>query len=171
MSLDYWANYADVLAVPIAIVGVMLIVRQLRLTRLESEKAHQRSQNEMTLNAYNAVRGDLRDAIRKVRSKLELDDMFDQFAEGCLEKILDDKELRNDVAKMLGFFNKFAVGIKYDVFNIELINDLSGNLFIETYTQFKPYIDWVRKDAETFYMDYENLVKELKHLKNYQERF
>jgi hypothetical protein len=56
------------------------------------------------------------------------------------------------------------VGIKYDVFNIYLLNDLSGSLFIQTYRQFKPYIDWVRKDEALFYVDYERLVERLKQI-------
>jgi hypothetical protein len=169
MSLDFWANYADILAIPIGIVGVILIVRQLSLTRQESEKEHQRRQNEMTLNAYNAVRGDLRETIRRVRIKLELEDMFSPFTEQNLEQIINDRVLRDDVARMLGFLNKFSVGIKYDVFNIELLNDLSGRLFIETFNQFKLYIDWVRKDSKDFYIEYERVVESLKCMKEEKE--
>ncbi|CAA6804559.1 MAG: Unknown protein [uncultured Sulfurovum sp.] len=164
MSLDTWGNYADILAIPIGIVGVVLIVRQLSLALHESEREHQRRQNEMTLNAYNTVRIDLRETIRRVRHRLELTDMFDEFTEDNLQEIIDDNVLRDDVARMLGFLNKFSVGVKYDVFNIELLNDLSGTLFIQTFIQFKPYIDWVRKDSEIFYVDYERLVEKLKNL-------
>ena len=164
MSLDTWGNYADILAIPIGIVGVVLIVRQLSLALHESEREHQRRQNEMTLNAYNTVRIDLRETIRRIRHRLELTDMFDEFTEDNLQEIIDDNVLRDDVARMLGFLNKFSVGVKYDVFNIELLNDLSGTLFIQTFIQFKPYIDWVRKDSEIFYVDYERLVEKLKNL-------
>jgi hypothetical protein len=166
MSLDYWANYADILAIPIGIVGVILIVRQLSLARQESEKEHQRRQNEMTLNAYNAVRGDLRETIRRIRHKLAFDDMFDEFTDASLKHIIEDNELRDDVARMLGFLNKFAVGIKYDVFNIELLNDLSGTLFVETFKQFRPYINLVRKDSKDFYIEYERVVEKLKCMKH-----
>ncbi|CAA6820214.1 MAG: Unknown protein [uncultured Sulfurovum sp.] len=162
MSLDTWGNYADIVAVPIGLIGLILIIRQLRLALHESEREHQRRQNEMTLNAYNTVRVDLRETIRRVRHKLELNDMFDQFREENLQDIIDDNVLRDDVARMLGFLNKFAVGVKYDVFNIQLLNDLAGTLFIETFNQFKPYINWVRKDSAIFYMDYERLVEKLK---------
>jgi hypothetical protein len=169
MSLDFWANYADIMAIPIAIVGVVLIVRQLSLARQESERDHQRRQNEMTLNAYNTVRVDLRETIRRVRDKLELNDMFDEFREEHLIHIREDNELRDDVARMLGFLNKFAVGIKYDVFNIELLNDLAGRLFIETFHQYKLYIDWVRKDYEEFYVEYERVVERLKQMKRMKD--
>jgi len=165
MNFDTLANYADIVAVPLAIVGIILIVRQLKLALLESERDHQRRQNEMTLNAYNTVRGDLRDTIRRVRLKLELADMFDKFTEDNLEQIMTDKVLRDDVAKMLGFLNKFAVGIKHDVFNIYLVNDLAGKLFIRTYKQFHPYIKEVRKDYDNFYKDYENLVIRLEEIR------
>jgi len=169
MNLDSLGNMADVAGFPLAVLGIILVVQQLRLVRLESEKEHQRRQHEMTLNAYNTIRGDLRGTIRRVRRELGLEDMFDEFTEEHLEKIMNDKELRDDVARMLGFLNKFAVGIKYDVFSIQLVNDLAGNLFIKTYKQFKPYISRVRKDSSTFYVDYENLVIELQRMQNFCE--
>jgi hypothetical protein len=169
MSLDFWASYADIMAIPIGIVGVVLIIRQLRLALNESEREHQRRQNEMTLNAYNTIRGDLRATIRRVREKLELNDMFTEFTEEHLNDIIEDNILRDDVARMLGFLNKFAVGIKYDVFNIHLLNDLSGTLFIETFNQFQLYIDWVREDSEKFYVDYEHLVEKLKMIQDANE--
>ncbi len=170
MDFDTLANYADIIAVPLAMIGLYYIVRQLKLALLESEREHQRRQNEMTLNAYNTVRGDLRDTIRRIRMKLKLADMFDEFADENLDQIMNDKILRDDVAKMLGFLNKFAVGIKHDVFNIELVNDLAGTLFISTFKQFHPYIAKVREDYENFYKDYEELVMELEYMRYTKER-
>ncbi len=169
ISLDIWGNYADIVSVPLAIIGIILIVRQLSLSLHESEREHQRRQNEMTLNAYNAVRGDLRNAIRRVREELGLNDMFDDVTEEHLKKIINNKPLRDDVARVLGYLNKFSVGIKYDVFNLSLINDLSGTFFIRTYKQFKPYIDWVRKDSEVFYLEYERIVEKLERMNRYKE--
>jgi len=165
MNIDSLANYADIIAVPLAMIGIYYIVRQLKLALLESERDHQRRQNEMTLNAYNTVRGDLRDTIRRIRMKLKLADMFDEFTEENLEQIMNDKILRDDVAKMLGFVNKFAVGINHDVFNIYLVNDLAGKLFIQTFQQFYPYIEKVREDYKGFYRDYEDLVYKLEEIR------
>ena len=169
MSLDSWSNYADILAIPIGIIGVILIVRQLSLALNESEREHQRRQNEMTLNAYNTVRVDLRETIRRVRHKLELNDMFDEFTEEHLFQIIEDNVLRDDVGRMLGFLNKFSVAVKYDVFNIELLNDLSGTLFIETFHQFRLYIEWIRNDSKDFYIEYERVVERLKCMKEGKE--
>ncbi|RUM71284.1 MAG: hypothetical protein DSZ07_00770 [Sulfurovum sp.] len=165
MDFDTLANYADIIAVPLAMIGIYYIVRQLKLALLESERDHQRRQNEMTLNAYNTVRGDLRDTIRRIRITLGLADMFSEFTQENLEQIMNDEVLRDDVAKMLGFVNKFAVGINHDVFNILLVNDLAGKLFIQTFHQFYPYIQRVREDYEGFYKDYENLVYKLKKIR------
>lgn len=165
MNIDLLANYADIIAIPLAIIGLYYIVRQLKLALLESERDHQRRQDEMTLNAYNTVRGDLRDTIRRIRIKLGLKDMFANLTEENLEEIMRDNVLRDDVAKMLGFVNKFAVGINYDVFNIYLVNDLAGKLFIQTFKQFYPYINRVREDYDGFYKDYENLVYKLEKIR------
>ena len=165
MNIDSLANYADIIAVPLAMIGIYYIVRQLKLALLESERDHQRRQNEMTLNAYNTVRGDLRDTIRRIRVTLGLADMFSEFTQENLEQIMSDEILRDDVAKMLGFVNKFAVGINHDVFNIYLVNDLAGKLFIQTYQQFSPYIARVREDYDGFYKDYEGLVYKLEKIR------
>jgi len=170
VNLDNLGNLADIIALPVAIFGIVLVVHQLKLALLESEREHTRRQNEMTLNAYNSVRGDLRESIKRVRNELNLEDMFDTFTKEHLELIKSNKQLRNDVAKMLGFLNKFAVGIKYDVFNIELVNDLAGKLFIQTYKQFNPYIDWVRKDSKDFYIDYEFLVLRLERMREQSKK-
>ena len=166
LTLDEVANYADILAVPLAIIGVILIIRQLNLSLAESEREHLRRQKEMTLEAYGAIRGDLRKAVKNIRNALELEDMFDKFEQKHLEMILNDKRLRGEVIKMLALINKFAVGVKHDVFNLELVNDLAGRLFIETYNQFEPYIKHVRKDSPKFYVEYERMVKRLKQLQN-----
>lgn len=165
MNIDTIANYADIMAIPLAIIGLYYIVRQLKLALLESERDHQRRQDEMTLNAYNTVRGDLRDTIRRIRIQLGLKDMFDTLSKDNLEQIMSDNHLRDDVAKMLGFVNKFAVGINYDVFNIYLVNDLAGKLFIQTFKQFYPYISRVREDYDGFYRDYEGLVYKLEKIR------
>jgi len=166
MTLDTWGNYADIMAIPIGLIGVLLIVRQLKLALLESEREHQRRQNEMTLNAYNSVRSDLRRALRRVRKQLELEDMFATMSEQNLKNIIEDKALRDEVAKILGYINKFAVGIKYDVFSKSMVNDLAGRLFIETYRQFTPYISWVREGSDhPFYIEYEKMVQDLKEIK------
>ena len=165
MNFETLANYADIVAVPLAMIGIYYIVRQLKLALLESERDHQRRQNEMTLNAYNTVRGDLRDTIRRIRVTLGLSDMFSEFTQENLEHIMRDEVLRDDVAKMLGFVNKFAVGINHDVFNIYLVNDLAGKLFIQTFQQFYPYIQRVREDYTGFYKDYEELVYKLEEIR------
>jgi len=166
MDINTLANYADILSVPLAIIGIILVVRQLKLSLEESEREHTRRQKEMTLNAYNAIRGELRRSIRNIRNRLGIEDMFDRFTKEHLDKILTDKELRHEVIKMLGMINKFAVGVKHDVFNIELVNDLAGRLFIETYYQFEPYIKHVRQKSPTFYIEYERMVKRLESLQN-----
>ncbi len=166
MDLNTLANYADILAIPLAIIGLVLIIRQLNLALAESEREHLRRQKEMTLKAYGAIRGDLRKYVKNIRNMLELEDMFAPVTQEHLNQILSDKRLRHEVIKMLGIVNKFAVGIKHDVFNIELVNDLAGRLFIETYNQFEPYIKYVRKDSPNFYIEYERLVERLKQMQD-----
>ena len=100
MDLDTFANVADIVSIPIGIVGLMLVVHQLYLTRLESEKEHLRMKNEMTLNAYSTVRKDLRIITSKVRKRLNINDMFDHVTEEHIDIIMSDNSLRHDVSNI-----------------------------------------------------------------------
>lgn len=166
MDLDMFANVADVVSIPISIVGVVLVLHQLYLTRLESEREHLRTKNEMTLNAYSTVRKDLRVITTRVRKELEINDMFDHVTEAQIDRIMSDKNLRHDVSEMLSLLNKFAVGVKHDIFNIDILNELSGKYFIKTHKQFKPYINRVRQNSKSLYSEYDHLVEKLKRMED-----
>ncbi len=168
MNLDTFANVADIVSVPIGIIGLILVLHQLYLTRLESEKEHLRMKNEMTLNAYSTVRKDLRKITSKVRKKLNINDMFDDVTDEQIDMIMRDKSLRDDVAEMLSLLNKFAVGVKHDIFNIDIINELSGKYFIKTHKQFEPYLKIVRENSNTLYSEYDILVDKLKVMRGYK---
>ncbi len=83
------------------IIGIILVLHQLYLTRVESEKEHLRTKNEMTLNAYSIMRKDLGVVTAKVRNKLGIEDMFDHVTEEQIDMIMSDKNLRKDVSQML----------------------------------------------------------------------
>jgi len=165
MNLDTFANIADIVSIPIGIVGIILVLHQLYLTRVESEKEHLRTKNEMTLNAYSNIRKDLSAVTAKVRKKLGIEDMFDHVTEEQIDMIMSDKSLRKDVSEMLNMLNKFAVGVKHDIFNIDIINELSGKYFIKTHKQFEPYLRRIRKNSDTLYLEYDNLVEKLKKMR------
>ena len=169
MNLDTFANVADIVSIPIGIIGLILVLHQLYLTRLESEKEHLRMKNEMTLNAYSTVRKDLRKITSKVRKKLDINDMFDDVTDEQIDMIMRDKSLRDDVAEMLSLLNKFAVGVKHDIFNIDIINELSGKYFIKTHKQFEPYLRIVRENSNTLYSEYDILVDKLKAMRGYKD--
>ncbi len=169
MNLDTFANVADIVSIPIGIIGLILVLHQLYLTRLESEKEHLRMKNEMTLNAYSTVRKDLRKITSKVRKKLDINDMFDHVTDDQIDMIMKDKSLRDDVAEMLSLLNKFAVGVKHDIFNIDIINELSGKYFIKTHKQFAPYLKIVRENSNTLYSEYDILVDKLKVMHGYKD--
>jgi hypothetical protein len=171
MDLDTMANISDIVGIPIGVIGLILVLHQLYLTRIESEKEHLRMKNEMTLNVYSTIRKDLRIITSKIRKELNINDMFDNVTEEHIDMIMHDKNLRRDVSEMLGMLNKFAVGVKHDIFNIDILNELSGKYFIKTHNQFEPYLRRVRKNSDTLYAEYDILVMRLKEMHGYDEHF
>jgi hypothetical protein len=83
---------------------------------------------------------------------------------------MNDKNLRQDVSEMLSLLNKFAVGVKHDIFSIDIINELSGKYFIKTHKQFKPYIKRARENVDTLYSEYDVLVENLKKMRDHQRQ-
>ncbi len=161
MDLDTLANISDVVSIPIAIIGLILVLHQLYLTRIESEKEHLRTKNEMTLNAYTSIRKDLRIITSRIRKELDIDDGFKKLTQDHIYIIRQNKSLRHDISEMLSMLNKFAVGVRHDIFNIEILNELSGEYFIKTHKQFSPYIKLLRVDSYDIYSEYDILVNRL----------
>ncbi len=160
MNLDSLGNVADIVAVPIALTGVYLVVRQLYLSRVESENEHLRRKKEITLSSYNEFREDIRDSYNRIEDKLHIEN-YEVLNENHIQQIKLNSELKNDVTKLLSFMERFAIGVQHDIFDIKFIDDLSGRVFIETFKQFKPYINETRKISRKYYTGYEKLVKEL----------
>ncbi len=161
MDLDTLANISDVVSIPIGIVGLLLVLHQLYLTRIESEKEHLRTKNEMTLNAYTTIRKDLRIITSRIRKELDIDDGFKKLNQEHISIIMKNKSLRHDISEMLSMLNKFAVGVRHDIFNIEILNELSGEYFIKTHEQFFPYIKLLRVESYDLYSEYDILVNRL----------
>jgi len=164
-TLDTYANLADIVAVPIALIGVGFVAIQLYLSRIEDKSENLKRQKEVTLDAYNRVRDDLSVRLGNIRKELGLNNMYEILNDSHIKKIHDSEKLRIEINIILSIFERFAVGVHHKVYNLNLINDLSGTVFIQTYKQFQLYINDARKDSRTFYEGYEKLVNKLEHLK------
>ena len=170
-NLDAFGNIADIIAVPIAIIGVGFLARQMYLSRIEDKSEHLKRQKEATLNAYNLVRDDLSERTGKIRKKLNLKDMYTKFTHNEVKKIHEDEKLRIEMPIVLGIFERFSIGVQHGVYNRDLISDLSGNVFINTYRQFEPYIQDVRREfGYNVYNGFEQLTKELEYIREVKNR-
>ena len=169
-DLNTYGNIADIVAVPIAIIGVGFVASQLYLSRIQDKTENLKRQKEVTLDAYNRVRDDLSERLGSIRKKLGLNSMYVIVDNTIVEKILDSEKLRMEMTVILSIFERFSVGVHHEIYNRNLINDLSGMVFIQTYKQFEPYIHEVRKKSKTFYEEYEKLVRELEYIREMKKK-
>jgi hypothetical protein len=164
MSLDTLANFADIAAVPIAILGVYLVVHQLLLSRLENEKEHSRKQKEVTLNTFSLFREDARASLLKIREELGVNDV-DVLTESNLVFLDNNKSVKNELEKVLNQMERLSVGVHHEIYSLNLVSDLSGTVFIRMFDQLKPYVDEKRKDSRFFYTEFEKLAIDLKQMR------
>ena len=143
---------------------------QLYLSRIEDKSEHLKRQKEVTLDAYNRVRDDLAQRLGIMRKKLDLGNRYIVVDDAHIKKILENEKLRTEVGIILSIFERFAMGVHHGVYNRNLINDLSGTVFIQTYKQVEPYIHELRKDSKAFYEGFEKLVRELEYIREIKKK-
>ncbi len=159
-----------IIALLISIVGIYLVVHQLKMTREANEADHKRRKKEATFNAYNAIREDLRELDRSVRDELKLS-ADDVLTLEQLKIIKDDTELSNKVRTVLSYIQRLAVGIRNDIYDLRVIYELSGTPLIKAFDRYFPRVQSVRKNSETYYQEAEELIGQLRVLRaeNLQE--
>lgn len=76
--------------------------------------------------------------------------------------VLLDTEVRKNAKKILSTFEHIAVGVKRDIFDIDIISDKSGSYIIGAYHNFfKNYIDHIREKDKTkkgYTFAYDNFI-------------
>jgi len=171
MTLSTIADISQIVSVPIAVISIYisayLVIKQLINSRNNSIKEFNIRRKEITLNAYNSIRDILRDISNKIKADLGINDIFGIINQEQIQKIIHNTELENKIRKMLGIYERFAVGVKHNIYCLDMIYDISGTVFISTFNQFKPYIDYVRKKENRPYIkEFEVLVAKLESKRN-----
>jgi hypothetical protein len=80
-----------------------------------------------------------------------------------VKEIVQDEQLFARVKDMLGLFEHLAVGSNAGVFDIDMLNKMSGPYLINIFNRFKPYIEQRRFESNTttLYIQYEQFVNDL----------
>ena len=158
------SDITSIISVFIALIGVIFVIRQLTLTRLSIDADHLRRKKESTFNGYNKIREDYRRLNREVLDKLELK-IGDELSLQQLSIIRDNPEIKVKIQTVLSYVQRIAVGVENDIYDINIMFDLSGTVFIQTFERYYPYVLEARSKSITYYQEAEHLINKLRELR------
>jgi hypothetical protein len=153
----------DILTVIISIVGVSVIIWQLKLINEINAADHLRRKKEATLNAWNAIRVELMQKDSSIRKKLSLA-RDEPLSDEHIEQIVSQESLTLKVRILLSFVQRFGVGSQHDVYDIELLWNLAGTPLVRLFDSYLPYVESVRETFPTFVIEAEEFVEDLRRI-------
>lgn len=140
----------DLFTVVTPIIGIILILRQLGLTRELHFTDHIRNKKQSTLEAYNVIREPLRSVNRRFKESIAAKG-YVPITNAQLLKISKDAKIQQDAHEILSYLNRFATGTKQGIYDFDVLYSLFGVYVIEVHSRMQPYIESLqRKDAAIF---------------------
>lgn len=159
-----FSNITDVLNVIIALVGLIAIWHQIVMTRASIEADHLRRKKESTFNGYNLIREDFRKLNNEILSALNIpkDSKLDK---SHFDTLRENPQLMEKMQTLLSYIQRIAVGVQNDVYDMDILLDLSGTPFIRAFDRYYPHILESRQSSITFYQEAEYFINKLKKLR------
>lgn len=158
------SDITSIASVLIAIVGIVLVIRQITLARISIDADHLRRKKESTFNGYNLLREDFRRKNNEILSDLNLS-LTDKLTSEDFLKIKESHDLTEKLNILLSYIQRIAVGVDNDIYDINLLLDLSGTPFINAFDRYYPYVLESRQRSITFYQEAEYFINELRKLR------
>ncbi|HXU38238.1 MAG TPA: DUF4760 domain-containing protein [Blastocatellia bacterium] len=150
--------------IKICIAGVVAIIALIQLgIGVHSFKAdHKRRKKQATIEYMSKIR----DVYTTIDYEL-LKKYGKVLVETQIKEIFANHEERTKLMKLLGMFEHLAVGANTDVFDIDVLNRMSGAYMIRLFNQYSGYIKQQRKvlKNDSIYKEFEDLVDRLSGLR------
>lgn len=148
----------------VGIASIVLLGVQVQLAARALRDDHLRRRQQATLEYLVLhVRPHWKDSLRLL--KQDLDAQQQPLSPELLARITSEPETKASIEKVLGNIEHMAVGVNVGVYDLELINRASGGFLIRTYSQFLPYIELVQQRQARAYVEFEQLIRDLRELR------
>ncbi len=156
----------DCITIVVLVVGAIIALSQFRIAALSLKADHKRRKMQATMEYMDGIRPNY----SRINNELRKEFAKGPISESEVTKILADPKLRDKVRDLLGIFDHLAVGVHAEVFDIRLVNKMSGGYLMTIFERYSPYINKVREhqDNEFLYKEYEDLVSEVTSLREMQ---
>lgn len=161
MDMQYISEISQVV---IAVVnfGVMVVVwrqlninsEQLKIMRSSLIADHERRRKQSTIEYVNAIRGKYSPISRKLEEKFGWDHVINL-------KEMDESEQR-DIREFLAIVEHMAVGVETEVYDVDIVNRMSGRYFLRMRRILDPYISYAQSENPTSYIEYDRMCERIR---------
>jgi len=144
------------------IIGAILIVKQISLTRESNEKNELIKRKEMTLNAYNAISDELRKHNEILKEKFNLQG-HSKLSKDDMSVLLENPELMKHLYFIYDYFARLSIGVKNGIYDLDVLIDLSGRWMVRTFDRYEVYIEYTRNTySKEIYKETEEFINRIR---------
>ncbi|MEO1264441.1 MAG: DUF4760 domain-containing protein [Pseudomonadota bacterium] len=127
-----------------AVVQAWYVRQQSRIARKSLLADHEKRQKQATMEHVTRIR----EVYVPIRNWL--DATFGHRNPVQMAVLDDQHDLREDVQRLLGTMEHLAVGALSDVFDLDILDRMSGMFIVRLYQRLEPYIEGRRTDEHAF---------------------
>lgn len=160
--MDLVANITSIATLATLITSIatlVVLINQYFIQRKTILADHERRKKQATIEYSNSIRKSYRPLDKK---------LVDKFGEGNIINFgLIDDEAKQDIQELLSIVEHLAVGVNAEVYDLEILERMSGTYFIHMFNKLSPYIDSMRaaKRNEKLYCEFESMVNDVKKIR------
>ena len=142
----------------IEIAMLIIVSVQLYFLRKAYKADHERRKKQSTIEYLSRIR----DIYRPVDRKL-----IEKYGKKALNPEDVDKADMADLREFLSVLEHLSVGVNTGVYDIELVNRMSGTFLLETHAKVTPYINFSRKDrgSDSIYQEFDVMSRKIKGMR------
>jgi hypothetical protein len=127
------------------LVGAILIIKQIILTRRSNQQNELIKRKEITLNAYDIINDKLKQYNSEIQIKFNIEEYHDYLKEEDLKVLQEDAELSKKLQLIYDYLGHLAIGVKHEVYDFDMIADVAGRWLVRVYDRYEIYIHNFRK--------------------------
>jgi hypothetical protein len=139
-------------------VAAILITIQILIAVLSIYLSNKRDRMKSTLDYYEKINQEIKLEKGEVRNKYGT-----TFTRDTCEEILKDNEYTVKLHKVLNAYERMCLATNIGIFDINVLNKISGTNLIQNFERYSTYIYYRREIKNKIYLwvEFEKLVKEL----------
>lgn len=166
MNTEIVSNVTSLVSAIASVIATVFAAVELSRSRKANEEIKDRERKEATINAYNNLQNQVLDKLVSFSAE-EIEDLVENIDRDEFKKIYMDYKT------LIARCEHFAVGINENIYDFEVLYELSGEHLIYLYKKVKPIIHYARKNCVNSipFHEFEEMINNLeKRNKNQKEK-